>query len=225
MLFRPDIHQSGYVPFLKWFARWRFDQEKSGDVHIEVAVCAVQHFQIVPFTIEVIGLAVIAEGKRALDIGSLEQLRMVADFAELHDQIHELLNAVIVGQRSCPAHEIGDRDILAQSAVHLPLARGEIAVDVDLDLIGELILHILLDTPQHERLEDHVQSSQLMRIHGTVLVGIAFDVLGKPFAEFVVRVEEGGHDKMQQGPKFCDNAISKTETVTDQPTSIPCMEF
>ena len=29
-----------------------------------------------------------------------------------------------------------------------------------------------------------------------------FDVLGEPFVEFIMRIEQGGHDEMQQCPQL-----------------------
>ena len=58
-----------------------------------------------------------------------------------------------------------------------------------------------LDTTQHERLEDHVQTPQLMFVELAALVlGGVLDVLGEPFVELVMGIEETRHDEVQKRP-------------------------
>lgn len=71
----------------------------------------------------------------------------------------------------------------------MPLSRCQIAVYVNFDLIGELVLHVLLDSAQHERLQNHMKPTKLRFVHRSVLVAAAFDIFCEPFAEFVVRIE------------------------------------
>jgi hypothetical protein len=74
-------------------------------------------------------------------------------------------------------------------------------------LVTELVLDVLLDTTEHERLEDHVKSPQLMLVHRSLVLGVALDVLGEPLAELVVRVEEGRHDEVEEGPEFVHRVL------------------
>ena len=75
-------------------------------------------------------------------------------------------------------------------------------------LLAQFVLYMLLDTPQHERFEDHVQPTELVFVEfvAFVLRGI-LDVLRKPLVELVVGVEETWHDEMQQSPKFCAEVL------------------
>lgn len=59
---------------------------------------------------------------------------MVADFAELHDEVHEVLCAEGVGQVVGLRDEIGDGDALAEGFVDIALALAEVDMKIDLDL-------------------------------------------------------------------------------------------
>lgn len=59
---------------------------------------------------------------------------MVADFTELHDEIHKSLDTIVVVESRSARHEIGDGDVLAQCTVHDLLPRRQVTVDVDFDL-------------------------------------------------------------------------------------------
>jgi len=68
-----------------------------------------------------------------------------------------------------------------------------------------------------------------MFVHSVLVVGILLDVLREPLREFVVRVEEGRHDEMEESPKFVHRilnrstgekeSISTTETEESLPSS------
>jgi hypothetical protein len=73
-------------------------------------------------------------------------------------------------------------------------------------LIAQLILHVLLDPPEHERLENHVQPPQLMLVKVVLVTRLrsgVLDVPREPLRELVVRVEEGRHDEVEESPEFC----------------------
>ncbi|KAI6770999.1 hypothetical protein HG531_009854 [Fusarium graminearum] len=53
------------------------------------------------------------------------------------------------------------------------LSVGEITENVKLDLVTEFLLHVLLDTPQHEGLENHVETLQLIFVE----LGITLRIL------------------------------------------------
>jgi len=53
------------------------------------------------------------------------------------------------------------------------------------------------NTPKHERLQDHVQSPQLMFIELTSFVlGRILDILGEPLIEFIMRIKETWHNEV-----------------------------
>ena len=72
--------------------------------------------------------------------------------------------------------------------------------------VTELVLHVPLNATQHEWLEDHMKTPKLMLVEPASLVfrGV-LDVLGEPFVELVMRVEQTRHDEMQQRPQLCDS--------------------
>jgi hypothetical protein len=75
---------------------------------------------------------------------------------------------------------------------------------------------VLLHTTKHERLEDHVQSSQLLRLELTATSASSIlNVLGEPFGELFVRVEQRRHDEVEQRPEFC--GVSATVTMWQSP--------
>lgn len=55
------------------------------------------------------------------------------------------------------------------------------------NLLAKLVLDMSLDTTQHKRLQDHMQTSQLMLVQlATLVLSSVLNVLGKPFIELVV---------------------------------------
>ena len=69
----------------------------------------------------------------------------------------------------------------------------------DADLLAEFVLDVLLDTTQHERLQDHMQTTKLtlIQLAAFVLRGSGLDIFREPLIELVVRVEQAGHDEVQ----------------------------
>lgn len=54
-------------------------------------------------------------------------------------------------------------------------------------LLTQFVLHVLLDAAQHERFEDHMQSTKLMFVEFVALVlGSILDVFREPLVELVV---------------------------------------
>ena len=70
------------------------------------------------------------------------------------------------------------------------------------DLVGEFVFDVLLDTPEHEGLEYHVESAELVGVDGGLALDVVLDVLGEPLAELLVGVEQRRHDEVQQRPEL-----------------------
>jgi hypothetical protein len=57
-------------------------------------------------------------------------------------------------------------------------------------LLAEFVLHIVLDTAQHKRFDDHMQSTKLASIEPATLVpGSILNVPGEPLVGLVMRIE------------------------------------
>ena len=80
------------------------------------------------------------------------------------------------------------------------------------------MLHISLNSPQHERLEDHVEPGELALVQSRLLLSVALNVAGEPLVELLVRVKHGGHDEVEQSPQLLhrvlDGGTGQEETVT-----------
>lgn len=59
---------------------------------------------------------------------------MIADFSELHDQVHEILRAKRVGQVVGGRDEVGNGNSLSKSLVDVALSLGKIDQDIDFQL-------------------------------------------------------------------------------------------
>ena len=66
----------------------------------------------------------------------------------------------------------------------------------------QLVLHVLLNATEHEGLQDRVQALQLLLVQRALLLRVRLDVLGEPLLELLVRVEQLGHDEVQQRPQL-----------------------
>ena len=92
-------------------------------------------------------------------------------------------------------------------------------------LIAQLILDVTLDTAQHERPENHVQTAKLMFVEFAAFIFCSvLDVFGEPFVELVVRIKKTWHDEMQQSPQLytADSINGEIQMVGIR---APCMEF
>lgn len=101
---------------------------------LDDAVSRVGHVKDVRVADQARGLVEGGEGERRRHVGSLKELGVVADFSELHDEVHQALDAVVVVQARGASDQIGDRDVLLERAVHRLLTGRQVAVNVDLDL-------------------------------------------------------------------------------------------
>lgn len=59
---------------------------------------------------------------------------MITNLAELHDEIHESFDAIVVIQIGSARDEIGDGNVLSKSSIHESLTRGEFTENVNLNL-------------------------------------------------------------------------------------------
>ena len=103
---------------------------------------------------------------------------MVANLPELHHQVHEGASGIGIAEVRRLGEQVGNRDVSSEDLVQLPLPGTEIDVNVDLNLelrelqetdydrgshlLAQLVLDVFLDTAQHERFQDHMQSAKLV---------------------------------------------------------------
>jgi len=83
---------------------------------------------------EITGLAESTEKERGDDIGPFEQVGMIADFPELHDEVHQVLRAEGVGEIICLRDEVGDGDALSKGLVDISLPLTQIDQYINLNL-------------------------------------------------------------------------------------------
>ena len=71
-------------------------------------------------------------------------------------------------------------------------------------LLAKFVLHMSLDTTKHERLQDHMQTAQLVFVElAAFVLSSVLDVLGEPLVELIVGVKQTRHNEVQEGPQFC----------------------
>jgi hypothetical protein len=142
VLGRPDVHEIGEMQRVGALARVRSRDVEDSSVAVQLlgnsvldhALRRVWHLEDLGVTDEVGSAAERGEGEGGGDVRSFEELGVVADLSELHDEVHETLDAVVVVEGRGAGDEVGDGDVLAEGAVHALLTGSEVAVDVDLDL-------------------------------------------------------------------------------------------
>jgi len=67
-----------------------------------------------------------------------------------------------------------------------------------IDLLAQFVLHVFLDTTQHERFENHMQSTKLVFVEFVALVlSSILYVFREPLVELVMRIEQTRHDEVQ----------------------------
>lgn len=110
------------------------EAEHARDIVLDRIAGRVRLHHEVAFAIERAGPAELGEGKRSDNIRTVEQLRVIADLAKLHDEVRE--RAFILGfvDRWALGNKVCNRDVLEQRSIHLPLASAQLDQDVDLDL-------------------------------------------------------------------------------------------
>lgn len=155
---------------------------------------------------------------------------MIADFTKLHDEIHKRARTIGISLTRCSDKQIGNRDVGTKTSIEHSLTGRKIAREVYFnlytqrsesgnmllgrksDLFTQFVLNVLLDSSQHERFQYHVKSSDLVLVQVTFSLGfsasMSLNVFGKPLAKLVVRVKQGWHDEVKQGPQFCETKLA-----------------
>lgn len=78
------------------------------------------------------------------------------------------------------------------------VTNSKIEKNTQTHLLAEFILDVAFHTPQHEWLQDHMKTPQLMLVElAAFVLGGALDVFGEPLVEFVMRVKQTRHYKME----------------------------
>ena len=64
-------------------------------------------------------------------------------------------------------------------------------------LLAQFVLYVFLDTTQHERFQDHMQSTKLVIVEFVALIfSSILNVLREPLIELVMGVEQTRHDEV-----------------------------
>jgi len=88
---------------------------------------------------------------------------VVAHLAQVHQHVHDREEVAVVHRGLSAVHV----DVLV---VEVALAPRETALDDVLDLLGQLLLHVPLEPPQHERPQDVLQILNHVQVKTLVLV-------------------------------------------------------
>ena len=86
---------------------------------------------------------------------------MVADLAELHDEIHEVLHLLFTFSK---LEEIVRRNLVFNALIENSLSVCHVTDQLDLSLLTDLLLNITLQSTKHEWLENCMQSFELMLV-------------------------------------------------------------
>jgi hypothetical protein len=81
----------------------------------------------------------------------LEELWVIADLAELHDEVHEVIE---FGFGVKDLEEVLDGELALDGVVESSLPVGHDTLNLHFPLLADLMLHILLQPPQHEGLQN-----------------------------------------------------------------------
>lgn len=79
-----------------------------------------------------------------------------------------------------------------------------------LNFLTQFLLDIFLDPSEHEGFEYGMKPVQLILFNISTLTGICLDVLGKPFLELFVIIEQLWHDEVEQGPELCHGILDRS---------------
>eukprot|EP01136_Pigoraptor_vietnamica_P043776 Opistho-1_new@19633 len=142
-----------------------------------------------------------SEEHRRVDFPPVKEVGVVAHLAELHDEIHEV-DGLLVARSERRLQEIVQGYLIAHALVQVALPRRELAHDLHFNLLCEFVLDILLDSPEHKGLQNHVQPRELVLVKPGLLLGVTLNVLREPLVELLVRVKQTRHDKVQQRPQL-----------------------
>jgi len=124
---------------------------------------------------------------------------MIAYFSKLHHQVHEVLH---FGLRLEHLEQLLHVQLFFNGLIQNLLAFGHFAQDLMLVLLADLVLDVLLDAAQHERLQNGVQSLNFDLVELFLVLTVCLDVLGEPLIEQLMGVEEVRHHKVEQRPQF-----------------------
>lgn len=140
------------------------------------------------------------EGKGGSCRSSLKEFRMVADLSELHHQVHQILHL-------CLRFEHFEQLLYIQfffdRFVEQLLSLGHLTQSLMLVFLSDFMLDVLLDTTQHEWFQNGMKTLNFNLIQLLLVLTVSFNILGEPFVEQLVRIEQIGHDEVKQSPQLC----------------------
>ena len=141
-----------------------------------------------------------------------EQVRVVANLSELHHSVPQRLISDFARRGISGKHPV-----IGDAIIHSPLPGRQIDLDDHLDLVGQLLLDLALDSPEQERPENLMQSvddeqlflftqlKRLLLVARHLRVGHRVDLaegLVEPLLEFVARREDLRQQEVQERPQL-----------------------
>lgn len=143
------------------------------------------------------------EQEGAAPLPFLEEIGMVADFAELHHQVHQVFHLLFAFSH----HQILCRNLTSDLLIQRPLSIRHIAENFLFSFRCDFLLDISLQPSEHKRLQNCMQSFQLMLVEGTLVHRASLNVFREPFLELLMVIEELRHDEMEEGPQLSHGVL------------------
>ena len=144
---------------------------------------------------------------------------MVANFTELHDQVHQVLHLLFV---LLELEQVACANLILDPLIEYSLTIGHLAGKFNFRLRAYFLLNISLKTAQHKGLEHGMQSLELVLVELALVHARRLDVLREPLLELLVIVEQLWHDKVKQGPELGHRVL---DWCTGQQKSISRIEL
>ena len=135
-----------------------------------------------------------------------KQVRVIAHFSELHDQIHQVFHFGLVDSQ---LKQVWNSNLGFDSVIKDLLSESHLTPDGFLMFGSDLLLDVLLEASQHEWLQNEMESLQLMLVQLSLVHGVLLNVLGKPLLELFVVVEQLWHDKVEKSPEFSHGILDR----------------
>ena len=129
--------------------------DEPGDFEFDQVTNRIQNVKTMTFPQKGGCLSEVRKRHRRHDLSTLKEIWVITDFSELHDQVHQCCSILVIADGGF-FNQLHDANLISQIAVICSLTISQITINVFLDLVTKFFLHMLFDSAQHERLQDHV---------------------------------------------------------------------
>ena len=123
-----------------------------------------------------------------------KELRVVTDFPQLHDKIHQIFNLIL---RFNHLEQFLDIQLFLNGVIEKFLPFGHLTQNPVLVFFADFMLNVLFHSPKHKRFQYSVESLDLNLVQFLLVLTVSFYIFGKPFVKLFMRIKKFRHNEVE----------------------------